>query len=174
MWYYYLKITFRQYPAIPTNYIISHCTTLQYSHSVWYGTKAEKKSWIWKLMNSTVLPYFHFGMNRQCFATARLTWPTCDDCRKRENSSAWKDRIIVAFTCRCSVQFGCYITWLWMANCVSMMTKMLPFYNLTIPCHVRRTWKMSREACASAEGRFLIGWIHSIWGPCQPPLTLII
>ena len=29
------------------------------------------------------------------------------------------------YTCRHSVQFGCYITWLWMANCVSVMTKIL-------------------------------------------------
>ena len=44
---------------------------------------------------------------------------------KLENSSIWKDRIIVASTCRHSVQFGCYITGLWMANCVSVMIKML-------------------------------------------------
>ena len=29
-----LKLTFRQYPAMHTNYIISHCTTLQYNHSI--------------------------------------------------------------------------------------------------------------------------------------------
>ena len=28
-----LKLTFTQYPAIHTNYIISHCTTLQYNHN---------------------------------------------------------------------------------------------------------------------------------------------
>ena len=28
-----LKLTFRQYPAIHTNYILSHCTTLQYNHN---------------------------------------------------------------------------------------------------------------------------------------------
>ena len=28
-----LKLTFMQYPAIHTNYIISHCTTLQYNHN---------------------------------------------------------------------------------------------------------------------------------------------
>ena len=39
-------------------------------------------------MNSTVLPCFHFGMNSQCFAAARLTWLAYDDGRKRENSSA--------------------------------------------------------------------------------------
>ena len=26
-----LKLTFRKYPAIHTNYIISHCTTLKYN-----------------------------------------------------------------------------------------------------------------------------------------------
>ena len=79
-------------------------------------------------MNSTVLPYFHFGMIRQCLAAARLTWPAYDDGRKRENSSAWKDRIIVASTCRRSMEFGCYVTWIWMANCVSAMT------NITYSC----------------------------------------
>ena len=29
-----LKVTFRQYPAIHTNYIISHYTTLQYNHTI--------------------------------------------------------------------------------------------------------------------------------------------
>ena len=29
-----LKLTFMQYPAIHTNYIISHCTTLQYNHNI--------------------------------------------------------------------------------------------------------------------------------------------
>ena len=30
---YILKVTFMQYPAVHTNYIISHCTTLQYNHN---------------------------------------------------------------------------------------------------------------------------------------------
>ena len=29
-----LKLTFRQYPTMHTNYIISHCTTLQYNHNI--------------------------------------------------------------------------------------------------------------------------------------------
>ena len=29
-----LKLTFWQYPAIHTNYTISHCTTLQYNHDM--------------------------------------------------------------------------------------------------------------------------------------------
>ena len=33
----YLKLTFGKYPAIHTNYIISHSTTLQYSHNIWHG-----------------------------------------------------------------------------------------------------------------------------------------
>ena len=52
-----------------------------------------------------MLPSFHFGMNRQCFAAARLTWPTHVDGGKREKSSVWKDLIIVASTCRRSVQY---------------------------------------------------------------------
>ena len=31
---YLLKLTFRKYPAIHTNYIISHCTTLQNNHNI--------------------------------------------------------------------------------------------------------------------------------------------
>ena len=30
----YLKLTFWQYPTIHTNYIMSHCTTLQYNHNI--------------------------------------------------------------------------------------------------------------------------------------------
>ena len=59
-------------------------------------------------MNSTVLPSVQFGMNYHGFAAARLTWPAHVDGRKL--SSVWKDRIIVASTCRRSMEFGCYIT----------------------------------------------------------------
>ena len=59
-------------------------------------------------------------------------------------------RIVVASTCRRSVQFGCYITWSRMANCVSVMIEMLPLFNCTISCHGRLVWKTSR--CASALG----------------------
>ena len=45
-------------------------------------------------------------MNRQCFVAARLTWPAYVDSRKLENSYVWKYGIIVASTCRRSVQFG--------------------------------------------------------------------
>ena len=31
---FYLKLTFWQYPAMHTNYIISHCSTLQYNHNI--------------------------------------------------------------------------------------------------------------------------------------------
>ena len=31
-----LKLTIRKYPAIHTNYIISHCTTLLYNHMIRY------------------------------------------------------------------------------------------------------------------------------------------
>ena len=39
------------------------------------------------IINSTMLPCLHFGMNCQCFAASTLTWPGYDDDRKRENSS---------------------------------------------------------------------------------------
>ena len=117
-----LKLTFRKYPSIHTNYIISHSTILQYNHDIWYGSYGEKKYWTRKTMISTGLPYLQFSMNSQGFFPARLTWPAYDGDRKRENRSAWKHRIIVASTCRRSVEFGRYVTWLWMANCVSVMT----------------------------------------------------
>ena len=63
-------------------------------------------------------------------------------------------RIIVVSTCRCSVQFGCYITWPWMAKCVSVMIKMLPLFNFTISCHGRLAWKTSRCVCALGGSRF--------------------
>ena len=65
-------------------------------------------------------------MNSQGFSPARLPWPAYEGGRKR--------RIIVASTCRRSVEFGRYVTWLWMANCASVMAKMLPLYNVAIPC----------------------------------------
>ena len=40
-----------------------------------------------KIMNSTVLPCFQFGMNCQVFPAARLTWPAYVNGRKLENSS---------------------------------------------------------------------------------------
>ena len=97
------------------------------NHNIWYGSYAEKKYWTRKKMISTGLPYLQFSMNSQGFSPARLTWPAYDGGRKRKNSSAWKHRIIVASTCRRSVEFGRYVTWLWMANCVSVMTKNAAF-----------------------------------------------
>ena len=39
-----LKLKFMKYPAIQTNYIISHSTTLlPNNHIIWHGTKEEKK-----------------------------------------------------------------------------------------------------------------------------------
>ena len=58
-----LKLKFRKYPSIHTNYIISHSTILQYNHNIWYGSYAEKKYWTWKTMISTGLPYLQFSMN---------------------------------------------------------------------------------------------------------------
>ena len=46
------------------------------------------------MMNSTVLPYFHFGMNHQAVAVVRPTSAAYVNGRKRENSYFWKDRII--------------------------------------------------------------------------------
>ena len=105
-------------------------------------------------MKSTTLPCFQFGMNCQCLYAARLTWSAYVDGRKLEISYVWKYRIVVASTCRRSAQFGCYITWLWMANGVSVIIKMLSLFNFTISCHGRRAWKSSRCACALAGSRF--------------------
>ena len=101
-----------------------------------------------------MLSYFQFGMNCQCFSAARLTLLAYVDGKKLENSSVWKDRIIVASTCRRSMQFGCYIPWLWMANCVAVMTKMLPLFNFAISCYGNGAWKTSQCACALAGSRF--------------------
>ena len=105
-------------------------------------------------MNSTALPPPYFGTHRQCFAAFRLTWLAYSDGRKREKCSVWKDRIIGASICRRSVQFGCYITWHWMANRVSVMIKMPPLFNFTISCHGRLALKTSRCACALGGNRF--------------------
>ena len=83
-------------------------------------------------MNSTALPSRYFGTHRQCFQPVSLTWPAYGDGRKREYRSVLKYRIILASTCRRSVQFGCNTIWLCMANCASVMTKVLPLYNFTI------------------------------------------
>ena len=94
----------------------------------------------------------------------RINVPAYGDGRKRENCSVWKYCITVA--CRRSVQFGCYITLFWMAYCASVMTKMLPLSNFTIPCRGRRAWKTSHYAHAFAGSRFWLVWIHSLRGPC--------
>ena len=41
-----------------------------------------------------------------------------------------------------------------MANCVSVMIKMLHLFNFTISCYDRRAWKTSRCACALAGSHF--------------------
>ena len=67
-----LKLTFRKYPAIHTNCIISHCTTLrgthivyvfpnkqsinQYNHNIYTARTLEHE----KITNSTVLSFFYF------------------------------------------------------------------------------------------------------------------
>ena len=149
----FLKLKFRKYPSIRTNYIISHSTILQYNHNIWYGSYPEKKYWTRKTMISTGLPYLQFSMNSRVFSPSRLTWPAYEGGRKRENSSAWKHRIIVASTCRRSVEFGRYVTWLWMVNCASVMAIMLPLYNFAIPCHGRSAWKPSQCARATTGRR---------------------
>ena len=84
-----LKLTFRKCPAIHTNYIIRHCTTLQYNHNVWRVRYFRQKS--------IISPYCHFGMHDHGLPAARLTCAAYVDGRKLENSSVWKDRIIGAF-----------------------------------------------------------------------------
>ena len=48
---------------------------------------AETKFYTRKIMNSTVLPYFQFGVTCQGFAAASLALPAYVDGRKLENSS---------------------------------------------------------------------------------------
>ena len=160
----HFKRTFGQYPAIHTNYTVDQTAPI-YNLIIIFDAVlrqyAERKFWTRKIMNSTVLPYFHFGMNHQGFAAAK---PTClaDASRKSENSSFWKDRIIVASTCRHSVQFGCYVTWVWMANYVYMMTRMLHFY-ISSP-----SLAVAGELCLRISCKlFLISWIRTLWEPSQ-------
>ena len=144
-----------KYPSIHTNYLLSHSTILQYNHNIWYGSYAEKKYWTRKTMIATGLPYLQFSMNSQGFSPARLTWPAYDGGRKRENSSAWKHRIIAASTCRRSVEFGRYVNWTLDGKlCLrDQWQKMLPLYNFAIPCHGRPAWKTSQCARATAGSR---------------------
>ena len=143
-----LKLKFSQYSSIHTNYIIPHCTTLQYNHNIWHGNLGRNEFANAKDNEFNSAAISLLWHHRQCFAAARLTWLGYGAGRKRENCSVWKYRIIVASTCRRPVQFGCYITWLWMANCVSVMITMLPLFNFTISSHGRRAWKTSRCGCA--------------------------
>ena len=167
-----LKLKLRKYPSIHTNHIISHSTILQYNHNIWYGSYAEKKYWTRKTMISTGLPYLQFSMNSQGFSQARLTWPAYDGGRKRENSSAWKHRIIIASTCRRCVEFGRYVTWLWMSNCVSVMTKNAAFVYFRHPLPWKASLKNVTMCARNSRKSCLIGWLHSIKGTSQPPLTL--
>ena len=130
-----------------------------------HGSYTERKSWTRKITNSTALRYLHFGMNSQGFVAVRLTWPAYDDGRKRENSSAWRDRIIVASTCRRSVAFGCYVIGLWMAKCVTIRDDNNAAF---VYLHHPLPWQTSMEnvtpGAHTSRKPFLIGWIHSLDG----------
>ncbi len=104
-------------------------------------------------MNSTVLPSRYFGTHR--FAAASLTWPEYATVRNVKIALSKKIALLLhPHDCRRSVQFGCYITWLWMAKCVSVMTKVVRLYNFTIPCRGRRAWTTSQYARTFAGSRF--------------------
>ena len=105
-------------------------------------------------MKSTISPYCLFGMHGQGLPAARLTCVAYIDGQKRSNSSFWKDRIIVASTCRRSVQFGCYVTWVRMANCFYAMARMQDLYKFTISHRCNGAWKTSRSACAHTGSRY--------------------
>ena len=105
-------------------------------------------------INDTICITNTYRVSDQCIDDTYRIIDTIHKTRKHEHCSVWKYRIIVASTCRRSVQFGCYITWPWMANCVSVMIKMLPLFNFTISCHGRLAWKTSWCACALGGSRF--------------------
>ena len=68
-----------------------------------------------------------------------------------------KYRIIVASTCGRSVGFGCNVTSVLIANCVSVMKEMLHLCKLS--CHCEQAWNTSHTT-----GRLsLIGWICTIF-----------
>ena len=136
---------------------------------IWHGSQAvlSKKKLMRKIINSTVSPSCHFGMHHQGQANVPgilyIVGMKCD----------LKDRIIVASTCRRSVPYSLfviYITRVWTANCVSMMTEMLHlYYKFTISCRCQQAWTTLR-----INGAVLIGWICTLWGPCPPSVALII
>ena len=94
-------------------------------------------------------------MHDQGLPAARLTCAAYIDGNKRWNSSFWKDSIIVASTCRRSVQFGgCYVTWVRMANCFYVIARMLHLYKFTISHRWNGAWKTSRFACAHTRSHY--------------------
>ena len=96
-------------PAMRTNRMLHHCTTLQYTVVIFDMVVRRKNGF-----NSVaILPLW---MRHWDLVAAWPAWPAYIDDRKRENIFFLKNRIIVASKCWCSVQFGPYVTWVWMEN----------------------------------------------------------
>ena len=73
-----------------------------------------------------------------------------------------------------SVEFRCYVTWVWMANFFYVMARMLHFC-ISSPSLAVAGKPGKVTLCASISSKlFLIGWIRTLWGPCQPSVTLRI
>ena len=92
------------------------------------------------------------------------------DGKKCENSSFWK--IVLLFHPHSDVSYSLVVTYpefgwkivcaWWQKYCVCISSPSLAIAGEPGKRHVMR------------RKLFLIGWIHSLWGPCQPPVTLRI
>ena len=165
-----LKLKFRKYQAMHTNRMLYHCTTLQYNFTIWHGRYAE--AYNFKHEKWLIHQCCHFATFAASPSLLRCQ-ATYVDGRKRENSSFWNIMSLLHPHADVSYSLVFYVTWVWVANCVCVMNKILRLYKFTIPCHCRRAWKTSRCARISRK-LFLIGWICVLWGPCQPSVALRI
>ena len=84
-------------------------------------------------------------------------------------------RNIVASTCRRFVQFVCYVTWVRMAKCASVMIKIRVFIFCGITVLQTSIGPIPRHASTGIILELsLVVWIHTLCGRCQPSVTLRI
>ena len=107
-----------------TNYMLNATASL-YTHDmimIFYTVVRQKLRFQHtKIVNSTVSPSCHFGMRNQCLAAGWQTW----------SATVGNVKISVSECpsyCCIRMQFGCLFYSLSLANCVSVMTKLLRLY----------------------------------------------
>ena len=117
-----------------TNYMLNATASL-YTHDmimIFYTVVRQKLRFQHtKIVNSTVSPSCHFGMRNQCLAAGWQTW----------SATVGNVKISVSECpsyCCIRMQFGCLFYSLSLANCVSVMTKLLRLYKFTISCTCKR------------------------------------